>query len=188
MDVGNGHYDLSYRRGYYSDSSEKPSKHDPQQANLITEAALHGAPPMTQVLFLAQVLSASDPAFKNEKFPDNPAGQMAAAMKGRQLYVVNLTVDAHNVMFNQIPDGTRQAQVKFALVAYDADGKRLNFLDRSFEINLKPGDMEREMKTGIHARFGFDLPPGHEFVRIAVEDSNAGSAGSVEIPVSVPAQ
>ena len=174
------------RTGYYADPPDKPPAYSPAQTNFITEASLFGAPPMTQILFAAQVLPATDPAFRNDKFPDGPAGDMAATMKGTaQLYVVNLTVDPHNIMFKQMPDGTRRAHVRFVLVAYDAEGKRLNFVDRSFEINVKPANMEREMKTGIRARFGFDLPARYQSLRVAVEDLNASSAGSVEIPLSV---
>jgi hypothetical protein len=45
--------------------------------------------------------------------------------------------------------------------------------------------LRQKLKTGIHARFGFDLPAGHGFLRIAVEDLKASSAGSVEVPLSV---
>jgi VWFA-related protein len=181
-----GHYTLNYRTGYYADPPDNPSEHSLGQANLITEAARYGVPPMTQILFVAQILPATDPAFKNLNFKGVSGGEMAATMKQpAQLYAVNLTVDAHDVVFNQTSNGVRQAKIKFALIAYDAGGNCLNFLVRNYEINIKPENMEQEMKTGIHARVGFDLPAGHESLRIAVEDLNAGRAGSVEIPLSV---
>jgi VWFA-related protein len=185
VDIDEGHYTLNYRNGYYADPPDKPSAHSPAGTNLITEATLHGAPPMTQVLFVAQVLPATDPAFKNVKFPTGPAGDMGSAMKAAQLYIVNLTLDPHNVVFNQMPESTRRAELRFALVAYDSNGQRLNFLERSFAINVKPEEMEREMNAGIHARFAFDLPAGHESLRVAVEDLNASTAGSIEIPLTV---
>ncbi len=87
-----GHDTLDYRNGYYADPPDKPSEHSVEAANLITEAALHGAPPMTQILFKAQVLPATDPLFKKVRFPSGPAGAMAATMTApRQLYIVILT-------------------------------------------------------------------------------------------------
>jgi len=189
VDVGKGHFTLNYRNGYYADPPDKPSAHTPETANLITEATLHGTPPMTQILLVAQVLPASDPAFKNLKFKKGSAGDMAATMKPpAQVYVVNLTVDPHSVAFDATPNGLRQARIRFVLIAYDANGNRLNFLDRNYAIGVKPAEMERLMKTGIHARYAFDLPAGHESLRVAVEDLNAGTAGSVEIPLSVTGQ
>jgi len=186
VDIDKGHFTLNYRNGYYADPPNEPSAHTPETANLITEATLHGTPPMTQVLLVAQVLPASDPAFKNLKFKKGSAGDMAATMKQpAQLYVVNLTVDPHGVAFDAMPNGLRQARIRFVLIAYDTNGNRLNFLDRNYAIGVKPAEMERLMNTGIHARYGFNLPAGHEFLRVAVEDLNAGTAGSVEIPVTV---
>ena len=70
--LDSGGYTLAYRRGYYADpqnaNTAKPSAHNPGEASALDSASLHGAPPATQVLFLARVLPATDPAFG----PDGP--------------------------------------------------------------------------------------------------------------------
>ena len=188
MRIDGGRYDLSYRHGYYADATNRASSHNPGAVMPIQAATVHGAPPATQVIFKARVLSASDPFFEGMQFPDKPAGEMAEAMKGaRHLYLVDMVVDPHFVTFETMPDGVRQAQLEFALVGYDAEGKRLNYIDRSYAINIKPEQYESTMVNGIRARLAIDLLAGQDALRVAVEDLEAGRAGSLEVPVAVAA-
>lgn len=182
-------YDLSYRRGYYADPTNKPSSHNPGVASLITTATLHGGPPATQVIFKTRVLAATDPFFEGAQFPSIPEGAMASSLKQPlHLYLVDLVVDPHFVTFEKMPDGVHQAKLEFVLVAYDADGKRVNYQDRSYAITIKPEDYDQKMKTGIQARLPIDLPAGQGSLRIAVQDLAAGQAGSLEVPVTVAAK
>jgi VWFA-related protein len=186
--LDNGGYNLAYRRGYFADASNKPSGHNPGTSSTIESAAVHGAPPATQVLFLARVLPATDPAFQGIPISNTPSGEMAASLKGpTRCYLVDLTVDPHGLLFNDEAGGARQAQVEFVLEAYDGDGKRENYVDRSYAINIKPEDFAQKMETGIRARLALDLPEGRSFMRVAVEDLVAGHAGSLEVPVNVVA-
>ncbi|MDE3150274.1 MAG: VWA domain-containing protein [Acidobacteriota bacterium] len=179
-------YDLSYRRGYYADPTNKPSAHNPGVASLITTATLHGGPPATQVIFKTRVLAATDPFFEGARFPNTPEGEMASSLKQPlHLYLVDLVVDPHFVAFEKMPDGVHQAKLELVLVAYDADGKRVNYQDRSYAITIKPEDYDQKMKTGIQARLPIDLPAGQGSLRIAVQDLTAGRAGSLEVPVTV---
>lgn len=186
--IDNGGYKLAYRTGYYADPMDKASTHNPAPANVIAASTLHGAPPSTQVLFAARVLSATDPAFGGMKMLDGPAGDMTTSLKGKtHRYIADLAVDPHGLAFDNMPDGVRQAQLEFVMVAYDAEGKRLNYVDRSFAVNIKPEQFAQKMADGIQARLTLDLPEGQEFLRIAVQDLVAGRAGALELPVAVAA-
>ncbi len=191
--LDNGNYILAYRRGYYADppenNSAKPSEHNQGQASALDSASLHGAPSATQVLFLARVLPSTDPAFQGISMAGAPAGEMGAQLKGpTQRFLVDLTVDAHSLVFNNDSSGFHQAQVEFVLLAYDADGKRLNYVDRSYAINIKPQEFEEKMNSGIRGRLALDVPAGHQFLRVAVQDLLAGHAGSLEVPLNVIAK
>ena len=72
------------------------------------------------------------------------------------------------------------AKIEFLLVGYDAQGNRMNYQDQSMEITLKPKQFENIMANGLHARMFLDLPAGRGFLRIAVQDLNAGRAGSLK--------
>jgi len=189
MALESANYKLAYRSGYFVDATNKPSAHNPGVSNLISSATLRGAPASTQILFRAQVLSAKDPELNGFKFQEGPAGEMAASLKGpTQRYLVGLLVDPHGINLNALPNGVRQAQLEFILVAYDAEGKRLNYVDRSYAINIKPEEFEQRMTNGILARLSIDLPAGQSYLRIAVQDLSANRAGSLEVPITVAAK
>jgi VWFA-related protein len=184
-----GGYTLSYRRGYYADPANKPSAHNPGAAGTMDSAALHGAPSATQVLLLARVLPSTAPEFQGIPIPSAPAGEMAASLKGvTKRYLVDLTVDPQTLTFTNGSGGVHQAQLEFLLTAYDNDGKRLNYVDRSYAINIKPEEFAGRMKTGVRGRLALDLPVGNLSLRVVVEDLVAGKAGSLEIPVVVSAE
>ena len=184
--VDNSNYKLACRSGYFADPPNKSSAGLSGSTSLVAAATLHGSPPSTEVLFQARVLAATDPAFQGTKFSEAPAGEMSASLKAPiQRAIVDLTVDAHGVAFDEIPDGAHQARLEFVLVAYDPDGKRLNYFDRGFAMKVLPGQFTQTMTNGLRVRLALDLPAGQDFLRIAVHDLAADRAGSLEVPVSV---
>jgi len=186
--LDNSTYKLAYRRGYYADARDKALAQASGRPNLLVEAALHGAPPATQILFQARILPASDPLLKGLNLPAAPAGAMAASLKAPTArYVAQMTVDPRHFTYEENPDGTRKVSIEFAALAYDADGKRINYYDRPIQLSLKPEQYTRLMATGIPATIALDLPAGQIFLRLVVVDQAAGHAGSLEIPVTVKA-
>jgi VWFA-related protein len=183
--LDNSKYDLEYRSGYYADPPDKAGSHLFNQASLMTEATLHGAPLATQILFQTRILPATDPEFKKINFPAGPAGELSTSLKSAHRYIVDLVVDPHTVNFDSTSDGTRTDSIEFTLVAYDADGRRLNFLDRSIKLGLNPNQYAQLVKTGIPVRMALDLPTGEQSLRITVHDIPAARFGSLEIPLSV---
>jgi VWFA-related protein len=181
-------YDLAYRLGFYADSSDKPSPHNPGETSPITVASMLGAPTATEIQFQARVLAATDPALQGSKLPEGPAGAMTASLKGTvQRYIVDLKIDPHGFAFADTPDGGRQASVEFVLVGYDAKGKRVNFLDNAGQVNLDPSQFAQLMMKGINQRLALDLPAGQMALRIVIYDQSAGRAGSLEVPLAVGA-
>jgi hypothetical protein len=188
VDLANGNFNLAYRRGYFAYPPDKPSEHTPGQTSLIVASTLHGAPPSTQILFQARVLPATDPSFKGTNLPAGPAGELTASLKTPpHRMIADLKIDPHGLLYDSSTDGALRSKVEFTLVAYDVDGKRVNYLDSGFQINLKAGQTAQTMETGIRVRFPLDLPAGRFSLRIAVHDLAAGRAGSLEFPVSVAA-
>ena len=177
---------LSYRRGYYADSPDISSTHSPGEPSLMTSATLLGAPPATQILFLARVLPDTDPLFQDAKLVKAPAGEMSASIKGpAHRYIVDLTIAPHTITYLETPDGTHEAKLEFVLAAYDAETTRVNYLDTSVQLNLRDQRYARTMATGIPVRLALNLPVGQMTMRISVHDLAAGRVGSLEIPVTV---
>ena len=181
-----GHdYKLFYRRGYYSDSPGKVSKQGLPAMNPMVAAALHGAPPATQIVFKAGLLAGSDPRLNGVNLPPGPAGEMAERVTKPARYVVNLTLNPRSFSFDTLPDGTRQGKIELLLIAYDEGGNLVNYLDKPLALGLKPEQYERIAAKGITMLVPLDLPAGEDSLRIAVEDLNDNRTGSMEIPITV---
>jgi hypothetical protein len=155
---------------------------------MMAAAAMHGEPPATQILFQSLVVQADDPQIKGVKLPDGPAGAMAATLKGPVIrYVVDMRIDPKGVLFEKTPEGMEMAAVELALIAYDGDGKRVNYFDKSVTLNLKPEQYARVMAGKIPAIVPLDLPAGNLSLRMVILDRAAGRTGSLEVPVTVGA-
>ncbi len=182
-------YDLEYRSGYYADPPGKLNPRGTTQASPMASATLHGAPLSTQVLFQTRVLPATDPEFKDISVAAGPAGELAPSLKGPALrYIVDLAVDPHTLVFDSTVAETHTASIEFAVVAYDADGKRINYLDRTAQLALNPEQYAQIMKSGLPVRMAIDVPPGQGSLRIAVHDRLGARVGSLEIPLTTGAK
>jgi VWFA-related protein len=186
VSLNQGSYKLAYRRGYYANATDKPSPDASAQPDPMTAEILHGAPPASQVIFTAQVLAATDPLLQGAKLPTGPAGELSATLKGPiERYVVNFTLSPGTLSLDTAPDGTRNGKIELALIAYDANGNRVNDADRQFQLAIKPEVFERVAAKGITVLVPIDLPAGENSLRIAVRDLDAGRTGSLEVPVAV---
>ncbi|HWE84751.1 MAG TPA: VWA domain-containing protein [Terracidiphilus sp.] len=180
---------LSYRRGYYSDPPDKPSPVGVPPAAIMTSATLHGAPPSTQVLFQARVLPESDPLLKDFHLPEQPIGAMAKTLKKPySRYIADIAVDPRTLSFTTGAGGARDGNIEFTLVAYDAEGKRVNYVDRTTHLTLNAGQYGQIMASGLPVRLAMEMPGGHDFLVIAVHDMISARVGSIEIPLEVPAR
>jgi len=189
--IDNGAYNLAYRRGYYAEAPGKSTANNPGKTNVIAQAALHGAPPATQILFQARVLPATDRSVTVQaaRLPSGPAGEMAGTLKGPiSRYVIEVQVDPHGITFEESPEGAHRADVEFAVIAYGADEKRVNYFERGVELNLKTEQYAQLMARRIPALVALDLPAGNFALRIVVVDRAASRAGSLEVPVTIAAR
>jgi VWFA-related protein len=181
-------YDVAYRSGYYAFPSGKPNSLGLAQASLMTTATLHGAPLSTQVLFQTRVLPVTDPEFKDANLPVGPAGELSASLKGpARRYIVDISVDPRTLAFDLSAKGDHTDSIEFALIAYDDDGRRVNYMDRRVQLSVTQEQYAQIMKTGIPVRMALDFPSGGGSLRIAVHDLTGVRVGSLEVPMTVSA-
>ena len=179
-------YKLAYRRGYYADDPQKASVSHPNEPSLIAAASQYGAPLATQISFVARVLPATDPMLQGVALTKGPVGDSSAMLKGpAHRYVIDLVLDLHGLAIGTLADGSHQANIEFAMVAYDAEGTRVNSLEHAFNLTLRPDRFDKLMASGVPIRTELDLPEGQGSIRIAIHDIAGGRAGSLEVPVSV---
>jgi hypothetical protein len=177
-----GGYKAAYRRGYYAQGAATAAGNP----SVVAEAAQLGAPGATQILFQARVLPSTDAVYKNANISSAPAGAMAATLKGPVTrYMTELIVDARGLNFELGADGTHRAAIEFAVIAYDGEGKKINYIDRNVQLNLKAEQYTNALSNGLPVLAGLDLPAGRTALRIVVVDQRAGRAGSLEVPVTV---
>jgi VWFA-related protein len=182
-------YKLAYRSGYYADDPDKPSEHHPGETRPIVAASMQGAPLATQISFVARVLPASNPLLQGAALTKSPVGNLAATVKGPvHRYVVDLVLDMHGLVFRTAADGNHVANMEFALVAYDEEGTRLNYLEHGIQLALRPDLFPKLIVSGVPIRAELDLPEGQGSLRIAIHDLASGRAGSLEVPVTVTSQ
>jgi VWFA-related protein len=180
--IDNSSYKLAYRHGYYADSPDKPTPHQAKQTSLIMAATLHGAPPSTEIPFQVRVLPADDPMLKGVRLPKGPAGEVS--LKGStHREIADFILDPRGLALAETPDGSRHNRIEFTLVAYSAEGLRVNYLDRGFELRLSAEQYAHALSMGVPVRMAIDLPAGPAWLRIAVHDLDAERAGSLEIAV-----
>ena len=184
MRLDGASYALSYRRGYMDDPDGPSSGRSSTRA--MQSSILDGAPPATQIQFQARVLYSDDPVFKSTKLPVGDGGAMATGLaQPVQHLIVDLAIDPQGLVFDMTPEGMYRTPLEFALVAYDAGGKRVNYIDQGFLLSLKSGQYARMVadKIRIPHRFAFDLPEGTFNMRIVVMDPAKNRIGSLELPV-----
>ncbi len=177
---------LAYRRGYYADAPAGTSPAGSGPDSVFAAALAHDAPSATAILLKARVLPASDPAFQGVILPSGPAGNKSASLHGpAHRYIVDLTIDAHSLALDNLPDGSRKADIELAMIAYDGLGHPLNDYSHAFQVGLNAAQFERIMASGISVRMPIDLPAGEVDLRIGVHDLTADRAGSLEVPLDV---
>jgi VWFA-related protein len=175
---------LAYRHGYYADATGMSAGDHGGPSSLFAATIAHDAPAATQILLRARVLPAGDPLLQGVSVPGGPAGEML--LKGAaHRYVIDLTLDAHGLTFNTGTDGSHRAALELAMVAYDGEGRQLNFYQHAFQLGVKDSQIEHIMAAGISLRIPFDLPGGKVYLRIGVHDLNADRAGSLEVPLLI---
>jgi VWFA-related protein len=183
--VEGGKDELSYRHGYYADDPLQPGPQTPGVVSPIVAALERGAPPLAQIVFEARVLSAKDPAAQGVKTAPGAAGEVALHPAGTR-YLVDFSVDPRGLAWSALANGGAHAEVEVAMVAWDAEGKRVNYTDHALGANLSLGESQQAAKSGLPVHQEIDLPAGACFLRVAVHDLRNGRIGSVEIPVTVP--
>jgi VWFA-related protein len=179
--LAEGKYRLSYRRGYYT---QDPKTAKEEAAKRIDDP-LHpfmgrGMPDTTQIPFTIQVVpTETQPIADTDRTGDNK--QLTTSVKR---YAVTFNVPTDGLLLPPADDGTHHAGLEVALVAYDYNGKALNWMVRSIELNIKPERWAAVQQTGIPFRLQFDVPQGDVYLRTGVYDNASTRAGTIEIPLT----
>jgi VWFA-related protein len=176
-----GHYNLSFRRGYYAlGQTQAGSAASQDAAEFFRTAMRKGYPEASQIVFKVRVA------------PENPQPDAAAPKVGQDTnlkgattrYQIDLAANIAPVRFEVTPDGVRHGELVIGMVAYGADGGLLNSGTQHISLESSPQEYARMMQTGLAERRELDIPNRQATVRIGVYDPVSGNLGTVEIPLT----
>jgi VWFA-related protein len=180
-----GHRTLAYRRGYFEDDARQPKAGEHESvADALQPLMMRGMPESTQILYHVRVLPSRVAAVA-----DTPvAGDNKDLHGPLTRYGADFEVPIDDLNFEITPDGVRHGNVELSLVAYDHEGKPLNWLFRSIRTSLKPELYASVQKTGARFHQEIDVPsiavPNGEFyLRTGIFDTASDRAGTIEIPL-----
>ena len=69
------------------------------------------------------------------------------------------------------------------LVAYDREGKPVNFVVGKGEMALKPEVYVGMLKVGLQIHKEIDVPKEYVYLRTGIYDLKAGTAGTLGVPL-----
>jgi VWFA-related protein len=171
---------LSYRRGYYADdlattlAQGQKSDNDP-----LLRLMGRNLPDYTQILYkiLVQPL---DP----QPRPDAPRIGSNPELKGPVTrFGVDFAIAVSDLRLDPGTDGVRRGSIEVVLLAYNREGKPLNFVVTQGNIALEPKDYEAVLKGGLQIHKEIDVPNGYAFLRTGVYDYKSTNAGTLGVPL-----
>jgi hypothetical protein len=168
---------LSYRRGYNADDTAPPEAAN--EADPLKPLLKFGLPSATELLYGVRVVPVSP----------QPAPNATRAGKNPQLtgpvtrYSVDFMIRWTDVKLNAERDGTHSGKVQVGLLAYDGDGKAVNWEGGTQMMKLHPDIYAAIQKSGIPAHMEIDLPNTDVYLETGVYDWGTGKTGTLEIPL-----
>ena len=173
-----GKYKLAYRRGYYADNgaaTQNAPSTDPLARFLVPDV-----PSSTQIVYQVNVVpSGSQPEPNGAR-----AGGNAKLADPLVRYRIDFVIPAKDVNLQSGPNGTHTGKIEVALVAYDREGKELNWTAESMAESLDAASYASAEQSGLPAHLEIDLPKIDAFVTTGVYDWASQKIGTLEIPVS----
>jgi VWFA-related protein len=192
-----GKYKLAYRRGYYADDMEEPGK---SKASSVVQSAsaprdhpdgktdptplrqlmARGMPSSTQILYGVRVLPAApQPAPTAIRAGYNPKLPSTTTR-----YTADFLIDWKKVQLKPASGGTHTGMIRLELLAYDHEGKALNWTGQTVGLTLDAKTYAAIQHSGIPAHLEIDLPNTDVYLATGIYDFEANKAGTLEIPLS----
>jgi VWFA-related protein len=165
---------LAYRRGYYGGPA---AEYVEPTSDPLPPLLLPGSPAATQIVYEAYVQSAPRPA------DATPAGGNAKLSGPVTRYSLNFTIPPSGLSFENAANGAQVGIIESAIVAWDAEGKKLNWAGGLTNFALNPASFEAAHRSGLLLHLEIDVPSTAATLVTGVYDRGGQRAGTLEIPV-----
>jgi VWFA-related protein len=181
--IPNGKYRLAYRRGYNAD--DVPHLPDAKaESNPLHTLMAPGMPDATEILFAARVLTeVPQPAANSPR-----AGKNDKLTGPTTRYGIDFMIRWTDVKLDARSDGSHSGKIQVELLAFDRDGRALNWIGETQVMSLKPDLFKAIELSGVPAHMEIDLPSDKDvLLEAGVYDWQTGKAGTLAVPLSTHA-
>lgn len=171
---------LAYRRGYYADDLEAvlATGQKPETDPLLMLMG-RNLPEYSQILYKIKVLP-SDP----QPASDAPRIGSNTTLKGPfTRYGVDFAISPQDLKLETTPDGAHHGSIEIVLLAYDSEGKPLNFVVTKGDVNLDAKLYESVQKVGLQIHKEIDVPNEYVYLRTGIYDLKSSAAGTLGVPL-----
>ena len=171
---------LAYRRGYYADDLPTAlAAGQKQGSDPLLLLMGRNLPDYSQILYKVLVQPTDpQPAPDAARIGSNPD------LKGPfTRYAVDFAISAHDLKLDSGADGARHGNIEIVLLAYDREGKPLNFVVTKGDVLLQPDVYASVQKQGLQIHKEIDLPKEYVYLRTGIYDLRSSTAGTLGVPL-----
>jgi len=162
-----------YFRHSYSTQVQFPSNRSP-----LNSLLRFGKPDSSQILFAARVL----PADSQPEKTSPPLGELAKQIQNPVRFNVNFVITPTDLSFASDSLNHHTGKLDLALCAYDQNGKIVNWIAGTQNLDLSNALFDTVARTGIPALLQFDLPAKTPVeLYLGVYDQASGHQGTLHI-------
>ena len=175
-----GKDNLAYRRGYYADDLQTVLaaglKSDTDPLLMLMGRNL---PDYSQILYKIKVVP-SNP----QPSPDAPRIGSNTDLTGPfTRYGVDFAIAPQDLKLDPTPDGGRHGNIEIVLLAYDREGKPLNFVVTKGDVNLDAKLYASVQQVGLQIHKEIDVPKQYVYLRTGIYDLKSNTAGTLGVPL-----
>lgn len=176
--LGESQYRLAYRRGYYAFDSVVAKA--PREADPLRPLLQRGLPSSAQVVYDVRILPVTPQPLEN-------AARVGANTKLSgpvTRYGVDFRIHWTDEGRERTAEGAHADKVRVELVAFDRDGKALNWAGGTLNLNVTDAAYAAIQTDGVPAHVEIDVPKGEAYLATGVYDWTSNKAGTLEIPLA----
>jgi VWFA-related protein len=176
--LASGNDSLTYRDGYYSDTSTAGAAPRPDAMHASMQ---RGAPAPSEIIFKALVVAS--PSTSDKLAEGNRAS--AKSKPPYRLLTVAYAANPSDITMPERPDGTRQVALDFVALVYDREGQLFTQQSNPVNVFAKPAAVEQFLKEGVRYQQQIAVPvKGEYYLRVGIHDMIGDKVGALEISVA----
>jgi VWFA-related protein len=176
--LAEGRYTLAYRRGYYAFDSVVAKA--PRVADPLRPLLQRGLPSSAQIAYDVRVQLVNPQPLENAV----RAGANTKLSGPVTRYGVDFRIHWIDEGREPTQQGMHADKVRLELVAFDHDGKALNWAGGTLALNVTDAAYAAIQRDGVPAHIVIDVPKGEAYLATGVYDWTSNKAGTLEIPLA----